>query len=184
MRKVNLIVSAAIAVLAIAIIVVCLGYPTAEAYGTGAPGPGLWPICIAVVLIAMSILLLVKTLTGKYEDSTVDLKTVNHIRVYVSMALLIIYMIILKPVGFILPSFVMMTAFIYWFSKEPDEAFVAKKAKSNFGQLLNLVFDNVDGLRQARPLWLCAVIALIATFSVYFIFKLGLNVPMNFGLYI
>lgn len=34
MKKVNLIVSAAIAVLAIAIIVVCLGYPTAEAYGT------------------------------------------------------------------------------------------------------------------------------------------------------
>ncbi|MFA6935156.1 MAG: tripartite tricarboxylate transporter TctB family protein [Sphaerochaetaceae bacterium] len=93
-------------------------------------------------------------------------------------------MIILKPVGFLIPSFLMLTGFIYWFSKEPDESFVAKKAKSNFGQLLNAVFDNVDGLRQARPLWLCAVIALIATFSVYFIFKLGLNVPMNFGLYI
>jgi len=184
MKKANLIVSAVIALLGIVIIIVSAGYPTAEAYGTGAPGPGLWPICISVILLLMSALLAAKTLGKGFKDTPLNLKTANHLRVYLAMTILVIYLIILKPVGFLIPSFLMLTGFIYWFSKEPDESFVAKKAKSNFGQLLNAVFDNVDGLRQARPLWLCAVIALIATFSVYFIFKLGLNVPMNFGLYI
>jgi putative tricarboxylic transport membrane protein len=186
MKKANLIVSGIIAVLAIVIIVVSAGYPRAEAYGTGAPGPGLWPICISVIMLLMAILLAVKTLRGKenQEESDKDFNLISsdHIRVYVSMAALIIYVAVLKPLGFIIPTFIMSTLFIHWFSKESDPAYVARKAKSAFGMKVYEVFDIADGKKQSRPLWLCAVIGLIATFAVYFAFKLGLNVPMNFGL--
>lgn len=36
---------------ALYVIVTCLSYPRAEAYGTGVPGPGLWPGIIAALLL-------------------------------------------------------------------------------------------------------------------------------------
>ncbi|MDD2232144.1 MAG: tripartite tricarboxylate transporter TctB family protein [Sphaerochaetaceae bacterium] len=186
MKKANLIVSGIIAIIAIVIIVVSAGYPRAEAYGTGAPGPGLWPICISVVMLLMAILLAVQTLRGKSDakdaESNFTLVSADHLRVYISMAAMILYVALLKPLGFLLPTFIMSTLFIHWFSKESDPAYVARKAKSAFGMKVYEVFDIADGKKQSRPLWLCAVIGLIATFAVYFAFKLGLNVPMNFGL--
>ncbi len=47
MRKGNIIAGLICAALAVYVIVTCLGYPRAEAYGTGVPGPGLWPGIIA-----------------------------------------------------------------------------------------------------------------------------------------
>ena len=43
MRKGNIIAGIVCAAVALYVIVTCLGYPRAAAYGTGVPGPGLWP---------------------------------------------------------------------------------------------------------------------------------------------
>lgn len=183
MKKANIVISILMIAIAIVIIIIANGYPKAAAYGTGAPGPGLWPICISIVVIFLAILLLIKTLINKEGNKeSVVLMSPDHLRVYISMAILIVYFVILKPIGFLLPSFLLLTGFIYWFSKENDPTYVAKKAKTEFGKKLYLVFDVVDGKKQVRPLWVCALISLILTFAIYLIFKLGLNVPMHFGL--
>ena len=183
MKKANLIISIVMTIISVVIICICSTYPRAEAYGTGAPGPGLWPVCICVIVICMSVLLAIKTLkSSDKEDEKIVLIDISHIRVYLSMAVLLIYFFLLEPVGFIIPTFLMVTFFVYWFSKVPDEKYTAKKAKSNFGKKIYEVFNVADGLRQSRSVWLCLVISLVSTLAVYFVFKFGLKVPMNFGL--
>ena len=184
MKKANLIISAIMTVMAIVIICISATYPRAEAYGTGAPGPCLWPICISVVVIAMSLLMAIKTLKGskKEPDEPLVLVDTNHARVYISMAILLVYFFLLKPVGFLLPTFIMVSFFVFWFSKVQKEGYVAKKAKTAFGKKVFEIFNITDGVCQSRPLWLCLLISLVVTLAVYFVFKLGLKVPMNFGL--
>lgn len=183
MKKANLIIGILMIAIAVVVISISAGYPRAEAYGTGAPGPGLWPICISAVIIAMSVILIIKSLRIKPEnDQKLVFIDTPHLRVYVSMAVLVVYFLLLKPVGFLLPTLLLVTFFVYWFSKKADPSYKAKKAKSEFGKKVYEVLNIADGYRQSRPLWLCFVIGLITTLAVYFIFKLGLNVPMNFGL--
>ena len=43
MKKGNLVLAAVCAVLGVGVIAVASGYPKAADYGTGVPGPGLWP---------------------------------------------------------------------------------------------------------------------------------------------
>lgn len=185
MKKANLIISVVMTIIAIVIICISATYPKAAAYGTGAPGPGLWPICISVIVIAMSVLLAIKTLKGS-KDESVDEQLIlidtNHARVYISMAILLVYFFLLKPIGFLLPTFIMVAFFVFWFSKVPKEGYVAKKAKTAFGKKVFEIFNITDGVCQSRPVWMCLLISLIVTLAVYFVFKLGLKVPMNFGL--
>ena len=186
MKKANLIISAVMTVLSIVIICISATYPRASAYGTGAPGPGLWPIVISVIIIAMALILAVKTLRGKDEDdheTPLVLIDTDHARVYLSMIVLLVYFTLLKPLGFIIPTVLMVTFFIWWFSKAPEEGYKAKKANGAFGKKVFEIFNITDGLKQSRPVWLCLIIAVIVTLAVYFIFKLGLSVPMNFGLF-
>ncbi len=186
MKKANLIISAVMIILSVVIICISATYPRASAYGTGAPGPGLWPIVISIIVIAMAVLLAVKTLLGsKDEECNVELVLIDidHIRVYLSMVVLLVYFTLLKPLGFIIPTVLMVTFFIWWFSKAPEEGYVAKKASGAFGKKVFEIFNITDGLRQSRPIWLCLIISVVVTLAVYFIFKLGLSVPMNFGLF-
>ena len=55
MRKGNIIAGIVCAAVALYVIVTCLSYPRAEAYGTGVPGPGLWPGIIAALLLICSV---------------------------------------------------------------------------------------------------------------------------------
>ena len=119
MKKANFIVSIVCAVLGIGIIFIASGYPDAEAYGTGVPGPGLWPILVSVVMMACAALLMFKTLKMKPEDNTdVVLWSADTRRVYISMLILFIYTVILETVGFLLSTVVMLFIFIQWFSKK------------------------------------------------------------------
>ena len=68
MRKGNIIAGIVCAAVALYVIVTCLSYPRAEAYGTGVPGPGLWPGIIAALLLICSVGLIAATLMMKKED--------------------------------------------------------------------------------------------------------------------
>ena len=70
MKKGNLVLAAICAVTGIGIIAVASGYPTAADYGTGVPGPGLWPIVISVVLLACTAILLYRTLKMPPEKNS------------------------------------------------------------------------------------------------------------------
>lgn len=118
MRKGNIVTGIICALLAIYILVTSMGYPTAEAYGTGVPGPGLWPGLIAALLLITSIGLIVGTfMTKKDSFGELNLWTPDTKRAYISMAILIVYVLVLPTVGFIISSVVMLIVFIQWFSK-------------------------------------------------------------------
>ena len=96
MKKGNLVLAAICAVTGIGIIAVASGYPTAADYGTGVPGPGLWPTVISVVLLACTAILLYRTLKMPPEkNSKIELWTTGTRRVYLAMGILVVYLLVL-----------------------------------------------------------------------------------------
>ena len=119
MKKGNLVLAAVCAVLGIGVIAMASGYPKAADYGTGVPGPGLWPIVISIVLLACTALLLFKTLRMSPEKNTkIELWTTGTRRVYITMGILVVYLIVLPFLGFIISTFVLELIFIQWFAKK------------------------------------------------------------------
>ena len=153
MKKANFIVSIVCAILGVGVIMIASGYPDAEAYGTGVPGPGLWPIVISGVMLVCAALLMFKTLKMKPEDDDTEviLWSADTRRVYISMLILLIYTIILEPVGFILSTIAMLLIFIQWFSK--------------------------------KKWYMSLIISAALSLGIYSIFKFVLNVPIDFGFF-
>ncbi|MGE4454664.1 MAG: tripartite tricarboxylate transporter TctB family protein [Sphaerochaeta sp.] len=117
MRKANFIVSGVFTVFAIFIIALSLTYPPSN---HGVPGPGMFPIIIASLIILSSLSLFLTTLRmDKEADVEVDLKSKNVLNVYVTMVGLIVYFILLPLVGFVVTSTIMLILYIKWFSKRP-----------------------------------------------------------------
>ena len=117
MRKANFIVSGVFTAFAIFIIAVSLTYPPSN---HGVPGPGMFPIIIASLIILSALSLFITTLRmGKEADTSVDLKSKNVVNVYVTMVGLVLYFILLPLVGFVTTSIVMLILYIKWFSKRP-----------------------------------------------------------------
>ena len=119
MKKGNIVLSVICAILGITVIAIASGYPTAADYGTGVPGPGLWPIVISVAILICSALLMLRSLKMKSEDDTdIALWTPGTKRVYITMIILVIYTILLEPLGFLLSTTAMLFVFIQWFAKK------------------------------------------------------------------
>ena len=119
MKKGNLVLAAICAVLGVGVIAIASGYPKAADYGTGVPGPGLWPIAISIVLLACTAILLFKTLRMKPEkDTKIDLWTTGTKRVYLTIAILFVYLLALPFLGFIIDTFILEFLFIQWFAKK------------------------------------------------------------------
>lgn len=119
MKKGNLVLAAICAVLGVGVIVIASGYPKAADYGTGVPGPGLWPTVISVVLLACTAILLYRTLKMPPEkNSKIELWTTGTRRVYLTMAILAVYLFLLPILGFIIATFVLEVIFIQWFAKK------------------------------------------------------------------
>lgn len=118
MKKGNIITAVLTIALSIYVIVTCLGYPRAEAYGTGVPGPGLWPGLIAAMMLLAAICLLIRSLRMKPEDDTpLAMLTDGTKRVYITMAILVVYVAVIGIIGFIPTTIVMLYVFINWFAK-------------------------------------------------------------------
>lgn len=119
MKKMNLIFAGICAAIGILLIVLASGYPTAAQYGTGVPGPGLWPIVMSAFMIAMAALLSIKSLKMKAEEDTaVPMWNDGTKRVYITMGILFAYVAVLEFLGFIIATTVMEAIFIQWFAKK------------------------------------------------------------------
>lgn len=153
MKKGNLIAAGLCALLAVVVIGISSTYPTSAAYGTGVPGPGLWPTVISVLLLVCSGILTYRTLVKMKpeENTSLNLLSAGSRRVYLTMLILLVYVLVLKPVGFIISTTAMEFVFMQWFGKK-------------------------------KP-YITLLIALSITLISYFAFKNLLNVPINFGLF-
>ena len=119
MKKGNLIFAALCAVGGLGIIAIAMGYPSAADYGTGVPGPGLWPIAISVVMLACSVLLAVKSLKiDPAKDTKIELWNEGTKRVYLTMAILFAYVLVLEFLGFLIATVILEFIFIHWFAKK------------------------------------------------------------------
>lgn len=119
MKKGNIIASVLVIAISIYVIVTCAGYPTAEAYGTGVPGPGLWPMVVAICMLLAAVSLLISALRTKPEDDTpINMWTSGTKRVYITMAILVVYVAVLGFLGFIISTLIMLFIFIQWFAKK------------------------------------------------------------------
>ncbi|ADY13544.1 tripartite tricarboxylate transporter TctB family protein [Sphaerochaeta globosa] len=115
MKKANFIVSGVFAAFAIVIIAISLGYPPSN---HGVPGPGMFPILIAGLILISALTLALLTLRmPKEKDTEIDLKSKNVLNVYITMAGLIVYAITFPLIGFIVTSSIMLTLYIKWFGK-------------------------------------------------------------------
>lgn len=162
MKKTNYILASIILIISGYFIFTASKYPKASAYGTGVPGPGLWPIFVASLMALCALLLIVKTAINKKSEDAKDgsdkkdedavvLFAKENIRVYITMAILAIYCILLKPVGFIISTVVMMSVFVQWFYR--------------------------------KKIYITIIISVVVTLVVYSLFKFVLNVPIGFGLF-
>lgn len=119
MKKGNLALAAFSVVLGAVIIAIASGYPSAADYGTGVPGPGLWPIAISVVMIACAAILVLKTKNMKPEDDTkIEFFSQGSKRVYITIAILFVYVLLLEFLGFLIATTVLEFIFIQWFAKK------------------------------------------------------------------
>jgi putative tricarboxylic transport membrane protein len=119
MKKMNLIFAGICAAIGALLIILAAGYPTAADYGTGVPGPGLWPIVISAVMLAMSALLVMKSVKMPAEKNTdVPMWNQGTKRVYITMGILFAYVAVLEFLGFIIATTVMEAIFIHWFAKK------------------------------------------------------------------
>lgn len=117
MKKANFIVSGVFAAFAIVIIAISLGYPPSN---HGVPGPGMFPILIAGLILISALTLALLTLRmPKEKDTQIDLKSKNVLNVYITMAGLIVYAITFPLIGFIVTTSVMLVLYIKWFGKRP-----------------------------------------------------------------
>ena len=115
MRKANFIASGLFTAFAIFIITISSKYPPSN---HGVPGPGVFPIIIATLIILSAIALIVVTLKSSAKgDTEVDLKSKNIINVYIAMTGLVIYLVLLPMLGFVSTTFVMLLLYVRWFSK-------------------------------------------------------------------
>ena len=119
MKKMNLIFAGICAAIGAFLIILAAGYPTAADYGTGVPGPGLWPIVISAVMLAMAALLAIKSIKMPAEKNVnVPMWNEGTKRVYITMGILFAYVAVLEFLGFIIATTIMEAIFIHWFAKK------------------------------------------------------------------
>lgn len=83
----------------------------------GVPGPGLFPGVVSAILILSSITLFVRSLRMKPEENVeIHPFSDDSKRVYLVMAILVVYLAVMPYVGFCVTTFVLMFALVKWFS--------------------------------------------------------------------
>lgn len=112
MRKGKLVLAGVFITLSLFIIAFALDLPASR---KGVPGPGTWPILISLIMLFSAITVAIKSFNDK-DKKPLGIAGKEQIRVYISMASLVIYLIAMTFIGFAVSTFVMLYGFITWFS--------------------------------------------------------------------
>lgn len=110
MKKANLILATICIIIGVYVIVTALSFPAGT---NGTPGPGVFPIIIATLLLASALGVIISTI--RMEDVPIIWINENIKPVYISMGAVVIYTVLLAQIGFIVTSIIFMTAMVQWF---------------------------------------------------------------------
>ena len=114
MKKGNLIFAGIFTLLSVAVITRSCMYPEGQ---NGIPGPGFFPILVAVVMLLASISLVISSLRMKPdEDRPLVLSSPDNKRAYKAMGIMLAYLIIMPVVGFCVTTFLLLLIQIRWLS--------------------------------------------------------------------
>ena len=83
----------------------------------GVPGPAVFPILIAVMMLLSGLVILVDAIR-KDSDEKIMLLEKDNIRVYITMGILVVYCILIPVIGFCVTSAIFLTVMIRWFSQK------------------------------------------------------------------
>lgn len=112
MKKGNIIIASIFSAFAIFVIYMSLQLPPSK---DGVPGPGTWPILISVIMLGAAITIIINAI--RKNDGELLLNTPNHIRVYITMGILVGYLVIMYYIGFFVSSVLMLYILITWFGE-------------------------------------------------------------------
>ena len=113
MRKANMVLSSIFGIFSIVVIVYTSSFPGAN---RGVPGPGMWPIMICVLMLACSVSVFINALRAKTGEPF-PVATRDNIRVYITIASLIVYLFLMPKLGFVVTSIPFTAVYIKWFHK-------------------------------------------------------------------
>ena len=113
MKKANIVTGLIVVITALAVI--AYTYFTFPGSVKGVPGPGVFPIIIATMMLACGIIVLVDALRSNSEEVLILLDK-DNVRVYITMGILAVYILMVQYVGFVVSSTIFMTGMIRWFS--------------------------------------------------------------------
>ena len=133
MKKGNYIVSCICIILAIFIISVASTYPESK---NGVPGPGVFPILKAVILFLSALSLSISTSINKADDISIKLNNKDTYRSYITMGILIFYMILLPMVEMILMNTILLSGLFIWFNRKSYIQYVLLASMISIGVYL------------------------------------------------
>jgi len=114
MRRPNIIFAAlAIALALFALIYAVTTFPSGPG---GVPGPGVFPIIIAVALILVALVVMVNYARSK-DNKPVDWVGEGNRRTYLSLLAMIAYVFLLPIVGFLTMTTLFLTGIIKWYGR-------------------------------------------------------------------
>lgn len=149
------IVGVAFLVLSIVLIVMAQALPASAVMEIG---PDFMPTVIGVIMLVLSVVLLVMAFANRKTVQGEEVKDdAEYKRVLLSLLLSLAYVFLLQPVGFILSTLVYL--FFQMMVLAPDEKRTKKEA-----------------IR-------CAIIVVIFTFVVFFLFRYGFKIILPRGIF-
>lgn len=153
----DIVVSIFFMVLSAVIILLALQLPKSQVMDIG---PDFMPIVISALSFILATILLIQSLR-RFKDNAAELegKTLekcDYKRVILSIILVLVYVNIMKPVGFIISTFAYLVCQMYVLA--PDEN------------------------RTKKDIVLLVVISVIFTLIVYFLFRYGFKILMPAGI--
>lgn len=113
MKKGNLVISIVFSILALIIIFMSSSLTSSQ---DGVPGPGTWPIFISIIMLISAISIGINSLKiKKNDDEALNLMSDDSKRVYFTIAILAVYLVLMYFIGFCVSTFLMLFAFIKWY---------------------------------------------------------------------
>lgn len=115
MKKANIITSLICIVFSLAVIIYSWAvFPKGSG---GVPGPAVFPILIACMMLLSGLVILVDAIRTN-SDEKIVLLSKDNIRVYISMGIMLAYCVMVPVVGFVVSSVIFLTVTIRWFSQK------------------------------------------------------------------
>ena len=115
MKKANIITGLICIVFSLAVI--CYSWAVFPKGAGGVPGPSVFPILIACMMLLSGLVVLVDAIR-KNSDEKIILLEKDNIRVYISMAVMVVYCVLVPVIGFCVTSVIFLTVMIRWFSQK------------------------------------------------------------------